>query len=461
MKKVFRTSGVAVAASLALVAVGVTPAFAKASTEAQILNNALQLKTAASPAITTGGSSFDANLVQAALTQYQSLSANNKSSFSAYASTKSGTGRAGAISGALNIGFSDFPLNFAGTDTTSPQNYVQVPVALGGVAIIYNINFPSNVTTTDANHTSFTATTTDGCAAILAKYPLILDGATLGKIFAGKITSWNNATIKALNSKLVFKEKVAGDNGKTGSKLAQKNTSTTVNCLDIATQPSIAVESRTSGSGTTFMFQDYLSKVDNTDFPAPTSNAFAAAATTFSGSSTLAPAVGNTDGSIGYVEYGYALTAGLPVARLVNASGDVVSLSAKSVLADASAGIAAINAGSGFSLAYTNGSTAGFSITNAVGAANYPIAGFSYAITPVAQPNATTAIAVAKFLLFLTQQSNGSDTNHTWGQNLAGPNGYVPMPKSLQAIAYNLIAGTGSLPGVQDGKGNSVVNASN
>jgi len=64
MKKAFRTPIVALAASIAMVAVGVTPAFA--ASESSILSNALAVKTVPSSALNMGGSSFDANLVNAA-----------------------------------------------------------------------------------------------------------------------------------------------------------------------------------------------------------------------------------------------------------------------------------------------------------------------------------------------------------------------------------------------------------
>jgi phosphate transport system substrate-binding protein len=436
MNVTFRTAVVVLATTATLAFA--TPAFAGAPKESAVLDNAMVLKQAASPQLQTGGSSFDANLVQAALTQYATYGSNNQSSFAAYASSKSGVGRAGAVSGALNIGFSDFPLNFAGQDTATPQDYVQVPVALGGVAIVYNVNFPKTATVTAGNKIG---SVTTHCTTLLKTNPLILTGAELGLIFDGKITKWSDARLEATNPALNFSFKVDGQ-------------SSSENCLATATTPSIAVESRTSGSGTTFMFTDYLHKVAPTEFPAPTSAAFADAATESSNSAALAQALTSTDGSIGYVEYGYSISAQLPVARLVNQAGDVINLTYGHVQAAAIAGVAKI--GSNFSLAYPqSGSTAGFSVTDAPGATSYPIAGFSYAITPALQPNAKTGVAVTKFLLFLTQSKSSTEQAQPFGQDLAQGNGYVGLPAAISAFDYKALATlhTKSIP--------SLVSASN
>ena len=462
MKKAIRTSVVATAASVALIAVGASPAFAttKPPTYAQYMANALHIKTVPSSALNLGGSSFDANLLNATIAQYRGLSGNNNNSLNAYSSTSSGTGRSGVISGSLNIGFSDVPLNFAGQDTTDTTAYAQVPVALGGVGLIYNINFK----TTDTVTNSFGSATTTGltCNAIEAAHHIALDGTTIGEIFAGNISSWTNANIVAQNPKLVVKvetptaaaKAAVGTPGTKGYKAAvpQKNALKAVSCLSNAlmTQPSITVESRTAGSGTTFMFRDYLSKADAASYPYPSSAAFGAATSTFSNSAGLAAAVSNIDGAVGYVEYGYAVQNGLETMRVKGAAGTVVSLNAKSVTSAATNGLAAINADNsgcpvGFSLdapstyVAANVNTQCFSITDVNNATAYPIAGFSYGIAKKAQSDDATAVAVAKFLEFLSQSGAGVSADTTFGQNLAGSQYYVALPKSIQAVAFSTI----------------------
>src|ERR1700693_5711578 len=146
-----------------------------------IMKNDLKVKTAPATQLNLGGSSFDFPLAQAAESQWNADVA-PKTPFTPYDSTKSGTGRANVISGAYNIGFSDFPLNIAGPDvgpgSSDPSeglgNYVQVPVALGGIGIVYH----------------FGQGVSGSLAAQLRKYPLSLKGPTLGQIFAGKIKNW-------------------------------------------------------------------------------------------------------------------------------------------------------------------------------------------------------------------------------------------------------------------------------
>lgn len=413
MNKTLRGAVGAMVASASLLALVALPAGATAFKVDAYMANDLKLKYQLPNQLQMGGSSFDANLVLSAQQQWNEDNPKG-APFATYATSKSGTGRAGAISGDLNIGFSDFPLNISGKDvgpgssdpSETTANYVQVPVALGGVAIIYNLGNISSTLKKDIK--------TDG---------LILNGKTLGQIFAGKITNWDNAAITKLNPKLASK-------GKT-----------------LLPNQTIAVESRTSGSGTTFMFQDYLGKVDAADFPVPSSNAFTAAAGTAANSAALDQNVSNTAGGIGYVEYGYAISNGNPTVSLVNASGKTVKLSEAGILADATVGLAKL--GTKFSTA----AEADFSINNEVGATNYPIAGFSYAIVKKVQPTNSSvlsgsvtvgyenAVAVVKFLDFLSHQGPGTSNLTTFGQNEANNAGYVALPVSMQAIARKLLLG--------------------
>jgi len=402
LKKSLRGTVGAVAVTVGLLATAIP---AGAFTVDSIMKNDVKLKALPPSTLNLGGSSFDFPLVQASLTQWQTNDI-KKSPFSAYQSTKSGTGRASAISGAYNIGCSDFPLNIltppdVGVGSSNPKdavaNYVQVPVALGGVSIIYNMG----------------SSATSQLKTLLHIYPLTLSGAVLGQIFAGKITYWNNSAIVKLNPHLT----VSG--------------STTL------PHQKINIESRTSGSGTTFMFTDYLSRVDKADFPAATAAAFTHAASTNSNSAALDASVKAVDGGVGYVEYGYAVANGNPTALIVNAAGKAVAPTAVGLTAAATAGLTFINAHGGFKLS----TTSGFSINNSSGATTYPIAGFSYCIVKKKQTNQNTGIALVKFLDFLVHQAGGTTTANTYGQDLAIRNGYAPMPVTLQNIARTFLKG--------------------
>jgi ABC-type phosphate transport system substrate-binding protein len=424
MKKNLRGTVTVAIAALSFLAVAL-PAGAvsthKTFTIDAIMKNDLNLKTSPGSTLTMGGSSFDGPLVQAAESTWESDI--HKSPFSAYAVTKSGTGRSGAITGSYNIGFSDFPMNQGGdcdlggspvqpagstcSSYTSAHGtlsqYVQVPVVLGGVGIIFHFG------------TGISGST----ASILRAHPLTFSGKVLGEIFAGKITNWDSPLLLAANPHL-----------KSGTKSLLPNLA-------------IVVESRTSGSGTTFGFKDYLSRVDATDFPVANSAAFTAAAATNANSGALAEAVSTTNGAIGYVEYGYAVANTLPTANLVNASGKTVALSEAGILESATVGLKSITASSNKTCKALGGfSTANlkcFSIENQVGATVYPIALFSYAMVPKVQTNLTDAIAIVKFLDYLSHQGGGTKESNTFGQDLADGNGYVPMPVAMQTIARTLI----------------------
>ena len=125
---------------------------------------------------------------------------------------------------------------------------------------------------------------------------LVLDGPTLANIFLGTVKTWDDAAIKKLNPKLALPS------------------------------TSITVVRRSDGSGTTFNFTDYLSKV-SADWK---SKVGAAASVEWpvgvgaKGNDGVAGNVGQTKNSIGYVEYAYAKQNKLTYANLVNKAGKVV-----------------------------------------------------------------------------------------------------------------------------------------
>ena len=137
---------------------------------------------------------------------------------------------------------------------------------------------------------------------------LVLDGETLANIFLGKITKWDDPAIKKLNPK--------------------------------ASLPSeaIAVVHRADGSGTTFNFTDYLSKV-NADWKSKVGLGTAIewpAGVGAKGNEGVAANVGQTKNSIGYVEYAYAKQNKLTYTALVNKSGKPVQPTAEAFQAAAS-----------------------------------------------------------------------------------------------------------------------------
>ena len=421
MKKNLRGSiGMAVAV-LGLSASAVVPALAATAptyTIDSIMVNDLTIKAANAPTadITMGGSSFVSNLLTPALAHYKAI--NTEKSVAAYDGTQGSTnGRkkvTGAATPALNVGFSDFPLENSGSDTFTysvgsglASNFAQLPVALGGVAITYNVP----------------ALNSSALQKLLAKNPLTLTGAQVGKIFAQKITKWNDASICSTNKTLTVKVKVG------------KKTVTQCALPD----ETIHVVSRTAGSGTTYMFKDYLSKVDATDFASADSAVFAKTTgidiPTVSNSAAMATQIDALDNSIGYVEYGFAaVTPGVNVAAIVNASGVAVQPNATTVAAAAAA-----------KTDFAMDTLAHRSLNNLTGKTVYPITGYSYAILLKAQPNKNNGITAVKVLDYLTHQGGAGTAGRpftkagTFGQDYAAVTGYVALPKSVQTLARTIL----------------------
>jgi phosphate transport system substrate-binding protein len=137
---------------------------------------------------------------------------------------------------------------------------------------------------------------------------MVLDGETLGKIFLGEITKWDDPAIKKLNPKLALPS------------------------------DAIAVVHRADGSGTTFNFTDYLSKV-SADWKSKVGSGTAVewpVGVGAKGNEGVSGNIGQTKDSIGYVEYAYAKQNKLIFTKLVNKAGKTVDPSMEAFQAAAS-----------------------------------------------------------------------------------------------------------------------------
>jgi phosphate transport system substrate-binding protein len=190
-------------------------------------------------------------------------------------------GSTGGVSAITNkqvdFGASDAPLSqFSPTCTTC----VQIPWALAATAVVYNLNGFQHVR---------------------------LTGSVLAQIYLGKITKWNAKAIKKLN---------------TGKNLPDQ---------------SITVVHRSDGSGTTFNFTDYLSKVSHAWKSGPGTGTSVSwpVGEGEPKSAGVAGAVKTTPGAIGYVDVYYAIHNGLGIAVMKNRSGNFVQPRAKGIIAAA------------------------------------------------------------------------------------------------------------------------------
>ena len=210
---------------------------------------------------------------------------------------------------------------------------------------------------------------------------LVLDGPTLAKIFLGDIKTWDDPAIKALNPDLKLPSSA------------------------------IAVVRRSDGSGTTFNFTDYLGKV-SPDWKAKVGSATAVewpVGLGAKGNEGVAANVGQTKGSIGYVEYAYAKENNIAFARMKNKAGKVVSPEVKSFQA------AAANAD------WSSAPGFGVILTDEPGDGSWPITAATF-ILMHKKPNDPAAAAEA--LQFFD-----------WAFEKGGPMAeqliYIPMPASV------------------------------
>ena len=174
---------------------------------------------------------------------------------------------------------------------------------------------------------------------------------------------------------------------------------------------------RSDGSGTTYIFSNYLSSVD------PAWAAKVGTGKTLNwpvgesaqGNGGVATDVFRTPFSIGYIEQAYSLGLMLPFAAIRNQAGNYVIPSAQTDAADAAQKPAI--------------TPTDFSIVNEPGPGSYPISGYSWALVYTRQQNQATGTALVAMLDWLTHD----------GQAYAAANGYVPLPGQIQQLARTML----------------------
>src|SRR5471032_388746 len=270
-----------------------------------------------------------------------------------YQSIGSGGGIKQITARTVTFGASDMPLK---PDELEKIGVIQFPTVMGGVVPVVNL---------------------EG----LKSGDVTLDGPTLGKIFMGEVKTWDDPAIAKLNPKANLPK------------------------------TAIAVVHRSDGSGTTFIFTNYLSKV-SADWKSKVGNNTAVewpVGIGAKGNEGVANNVANTKGSIGYVETAYAKQNNLTTTNLVNKDGKAVAPTTESIMA-AAAGADWANA-PGFYMI----------LTDSAGATAWPIAGATFILLPK-QPKDTAATAEAlKF--FAWAYKNGS--------KMAQELDYIPMPDTV------------------------------
>ena len=269
-----------------------------------------------------------------------------------YASIGSGGGIAQVTKGLVDFGASDMPM----TDdmlSSSPVKLIHLPTVLGAVVPIYNVPGVKN---------------------------LRFSPDVLADIFLGKITNWNDG-------------RIAKDNP--DAKLPDQK---------------IIVVHRSDGSGTSFIWTDYLSKVskDWASGPGKGSSPSWPVGLGGKGNEGVAGLVRQMPGAIGYVELIYALQNNITYGAVKNASGNWIVASIESVTA-AAAGVKQM------STDYR------VSITNATGANAYPISSFTYLLIPMKGSNQANRTVIKDLLSWILKSGEGQVSALS----------YAPLPDAL------------------------------
>ena len=270
-----------------------------------------------------------------------------------YQSIGSGGGIKQIKAKTVTFGASDMPLK---PDELKAAGLVQFPMIIGGVVPVVNVKG-------------------------IGPGQLVLDGATLAAIYMGDVKTWNDPAIKKLNPKLALPA------------------------------TAIAPVYRSEGSGTNFLFTDYLSKSS----PKFKDSVGAAASVQWpvgigaKGNEGLANQTTQTDGAVGYVEYAYAKQNKMANVLLINQAHKAVAPSAASFQAAAANG----------DWAHADGYY--LVLTDQAGASSWPITGASFILVYANPPDAAATGEALKFF----------DWAYKNGTQMAADLDYVPLPAAL------------------------------
>ncbi len=319
--------------------------------KASLLSMAAGLAMAASVSaqeITGAGASFPAPLYSKWAADYNKATGVKIN----YQSVGSGAGLRQIEAKTVDFGASDMPLK---DEELKAKNLIQFPTVIGGVVPVINIKG-------------------------INPGQMRLNGQVLGDIFLGKITKWNDAAIKALNPTLALPD------------------------------ADIAPVRRADGSGTTFIFTNYLSKV-NAEWKSKVGEGTAVnwpVGAGGKGNEGVAAFVGRLPNSIGYLEYAYVKQNKLNFAMMQNMDGKFVAPDDDTFKAAA--------AGADWNKSFYQ------ILTQQPGAASWPISGATFILMQKTQDKPQNATTALKFFDWAMMQ----------GDKTAADLDYVPMPDSAK-----------------------------
>ncbi len=270
-----------------------------------------------------------------------------------YQSIGSGGGIKQLQAGTVDFGASDGPMTDEQLSQT-PMKVFHIPTVLGAVVPTYNIQGVTG--------------------------ELKFSGEVLADIYLGNIKKWNDPKLAKENPGVKFPDE------------------------------DIAVVHRTDGSGTTYIFTDFLSKVSPAwkDKVGKSTSVNWPVGLGGKGNEGVSGMVKQTEGSIGYVELIYALSNKMPYGSVKNAAGQFVKASLESVTAAAGS---VKDMPDDFRV----------SITNAPGKEAYPISSFTWLLVPAEWADAGKEKAFVDFLNWMVDK----------GQTMTKELAYAPLPKSV------------------------------
>jgi phosphate transport system substrate-binding protein len=281
-----------------------------------------------------------------------------------YQSIGSGGGIRQFTEGTVDFGATDGPMNDQQIEAVQ-GNVLHMPTVLGAVVVTYNV--PG-----------------------LTDTKLKLDGNVLVDIFMGRVTKWNDKRLAALNP---------------GVKLPDTD---------------LIVVHRSDGSGTTYIFTDFLNKFsrewkDKVGYATAVNWPVGLGG---KGNEGVTQQVKQTEGAIGYVELIYALANNLPYASIKNSAGSFVEPSLESVTAAAAS--AKLKPDTDFRV----------SITNAPGATSYPIASYTWLLVRKDAKDPAKAKVLRDFLTWMVTPE---------AQGMASELKYAPLPAEVVALEQERI----------------------
>jgi phosphate transport system substrate-binding protein len=300
-----------------------------------------------------GGSSFVNPMMTKWASEYDKLKGVEVN----YQSIGSGGGIQQMTAKTFDFGCTDAPMNDEQLEKARSNGgeVIHIPLVMGAVVPAYNLE------------------------EVKEEKPLVFSGKVLADIYLGKIKKWNDPALKALNPSAALPDKP------------------------------IAVVHRSDGSGTTYIWVDYLYKVSDdwkkvgrgtsVNWPCGSGE---------KGNEGVAGAVKNASGSIGYIELIYALQNKIKYGAVKNKEGATINGSLESVTAAADAALKNIP------------DDLRYSITNAEGKDSYPISGTVWTVIYRNQPT-EKGKAIVDYLRWITHE----------GQQYAKALDYAQLPKGL------------------------------